>query len=109
MTCASPSLFDTLYYFLQQAVSALLDLDQCASLKSSLRPLSHSLIKQGLLRHKDKDVRLLVSVCLCEIIRILAPKPPFNDKAFKVSILVFYLMSLSCYLLTILNLHVGHF
>ncbi|CAO2834529.1 unnamed protein product [Amaranthus hypochondriacus] len=74
---------DFLVKSLRQAVSALLDLDQCASLKSSLRPLSQSLIKQGLLRHKDKDVRLLVSVCLCEIIRILAPKPPFNDKVFK--------------------------
>ncbi|URD78436.1 Sister chromatid cohesion protein PDS5 [Musa troglodytarum] len=35
-----------------------------------------------LLKHKDKEVRLLVAVCFSEIIRILAPEPPFSDEIF---------------------------
>ncbi|KAH9609835.1 hypothetical protein KSS87_019300 [Heliosperma pusillum] len=68
---------------LRQAASVLLELEQLSSLKPFINPLTHSLIKHGLLRHKDKDVRLLVAVCFCEIIRVLAPDPSFEDNVFK--------------------------
>lgn len=32
------------------------------------------------LRIVDNDVNLLVTVCVSEIFRILAPEPPFEDK-----------------------------
>ncbi|KAL8170975.1 hypothetical protein V2J09_022779 [Rumex salicifolius] len=68
---------------LRQAESALSKLEQLSSLKPSITPLSKSLVKNGLLRHKDKDIRLLVAICFCEIMRILAPDPSFSDKTFK--------------------------
>ncbi|KAK4429654.1 Sister chromatid cohesion protein pds5 [Sesamum alatum] len=68
----------TLVKLLKQAASAFEELKQSESLKSSVKPLSDSLIKHGLLDHKDKDVRLLVGICLCEVIRVLAPNPDFS-------------------------------
>ncbi|KAL0351487.1 UNVERIFIED_CONTAM: Sister chromatid cohesion protein pds5 [Sesamum calycinum] len=68
----------TLVKLLKQAASAFEELKQSESLKSSVKPLSDSLIKHGLLDHKDKDIRLLVGVCLCEVIRVLAPNPDFS-------------------------------
>ncbi|KAL0438095.1 UNVERIFIED_CONTAM: Sister chromatid cohesion protein pds5 [Sesamum latifolium] len=56
----------TLVKLLKQAAGAFEELKQSESLKSSVKPLSDSLIKHGLLDHKDKDIRLLVGVCLCE-------------------------------------------
>lgn len=44
----------------------------------------HSLVKNNLLQHKDKDVRLLVAVCCTEALRVLAPEPGFSDEVFKV-------------------------
>jgi sister-chromatid-cohesion protein PDS5 len=69
---------------LQQAESALSELSQSPSLHDALRPLSKSLVHTTLLSHKDKDVRLLVAVCFIEVMRILAPDPPFTDEIFKV-------------------------
>ena len=71
-------------YYLQQAESALSELSQSSSLQDALRPLSKSLVQNTLLSHKDKDVRLLVAVCFIEVMRILAPDPPFTDEIFKV-------------------------
>ncbi|XP_020554556.1 sister chromatid cohesion protein PDS5 homolog A [Sesamum indicum] len=68
----------TLVKLLKQAASAFEELKQSESLKSSVKPLRDSLIKHGLLDHKDKDIRLLVGVCLCEVIRVLAPNPDFS-------------------------------
>ncbi|XP_057974992.1 sister chromatid cohesion protein PDS5 homolog B isoform X2 [Malania oleifera] len=74
---------DFLVKSLRQAASALSELDQSSSLKSAIRPLSASLVKRVLLQHKDKDVRLLMAICLSEIIRILAPEPPFSDNILR--------------------------
>ncbi|KAJ0231686.1 ARM repeat superfamily protein [Hirschfeldia incana] len=49
-------------------------------LEAELRPLKKSIIKHDLLKNRDNDVSLLVTVCVCEIFRILAPEPPFEDK-----------------------------
>ncbi|XP_052189555.1 sister chromatid cohesion protein PDS5 homolog B isoform X2 [Diospyros lotus] len=74
---------DLLVKLLRQAASALPELDQLASLKPAIKPLSDSLVQHHLLEHKDKDIRLLVAICFCEIIRILAPNPDFTDSVFK--------------------------
>ncbi|XP_018468888.1 sister chromatid cohesion protein PDS5 homolog B isoform X2 [Raphanus sativus] len=49
-------------------------------LEAELRPLKKSIIKHDLLKNRDNDVSLLVTVCVSEIFRILAPDPPFEDK-----------------------------
>uniref|UniRef100_A0A5B7BL44 Uncharacterized protein n=1 Tax=Davidia involucrata TaxID=16924 RepID=A0A5B7BL44_DAVIN len=74
---------DFLVKLLRQATSAFPALDQLASLESAIKPLSDSLVKHGLLQHKDKDIRLLVAICCCEIIRVLAPNPDFSDAVFR--------------------------
>ncbi|EMS52928.1 Sister chromatid cohesion protein PDS5-like protein A [Triticum urartu] len=74
---------DALIKLLKQAESALSELSQSSSLQDALRPLSKSLVQNTLLSHKDKDVRLLVAVCFIEVMRILAPDPPFTDEIFK--------------------------
>ncbi|KAK3012419.1 hypothetical protein RJ639_010650 [Escallonia herrerae] len=74
---------DFIIKLLKQASSSLLELKQTSSLKPAIKPLSDSLIKHGLLLQKDKDVRLLVAICFCEIIRILAPDPGFSDEVVR--------------------------
>lgn len=48
--------------------------------QDSLKPLRETIVKHSLARHKDRDVRLLVSICASEIFRVMAPEPPFEDK-----------------------------
>uniref|UniRef100_I1NTR1 Sister chromatid cohesion protein PDS5 homolog A n=1 Tax=Oryza glaberrima TaxID=4538 RepID=I1NTR1_ORYGL len=66
-----------------QAESALSELSQSSSLQEALHPLSKSLVQTTLLTHRDKDVKLLVAVCFIEVMRVLAPDPPFSDEIFK--------------------------
>ncbi|WRX29852.1 hypothetical protein QQP08_022339 [Theobroma cacao] len=49
-------------------------------LEDVTKPLRKSIVKHGLSNHTDKDVRLLVAICVSEFFRILAPQPPFADK-----------------------------
>lgn len=72
------------YSYLQQAESALSEFSQSSSLQDALHPLSKSLVQTTLLNHKDKDVKLLVAVCFIEVMRVLAPDPPFSDEILKV-------------------------
>ncbi|WCJ44636.1 hypothetical protein M5689_025294 [Euphorbia peplus] len=83
---------DLLVKSLRQAASALSQIEQSSlheaskkaesvkRLEVAIRPLTKSLIKHGLFRHSDKDVRLMVAICVSEIFRVLAPEPPFEDK-----------------------------
>ncbi|XP_076919857.1 sister chromatid cohesion protein PDS5 homolog B-like [Bidens hawaiensis] len=75
---------DLLIKILRPAASALPELKaQTALLKPVVKPLSDSIFKHGLLQHKDKDVRHFVSICVCEILRILSPEPGFSDADFR--------------------------
>lgn len=74
---------DFLVKSLRQAGSALSELDQSSSLEPVIKPLINSLVKHGLIQNKDKDVRLLVAICINEIMRVLAPEPPFSDEIFR--------------------------
>ncbi|XP_047149337.1 sister chromatid cohesion protein PDS5 homolog B isoform X1 [Vigna umbellata] len=46
----------------------------------ALKPLSNAVVCGGLLQHADKEVRLLVAMCVTELFRLMAPEPPFEDK-----------------------------
>ncbi|XP_068663367.1 sister chromatid cohesion protein PDS5 homolog B isoform X2 [Aristolochia californica] len=74
---------DSLVKLLRQAAGALSELGQSSSLDHALKPLNDSLVQQNLLQHKDKDVRLLLAVCFTEIMRVLAPNPPYSDEILK--------------------------
>ncbi|KAI3767597.1 hypothetical protein L2E82_17844 [Cichorium intybus] len=75
---------DLLVKLLGQAARELPKLKtQSDLLKPAIKPLSDSLLKHSLLKQKDKDVRLLVAMCVCEILRILAPNPGFSDADFR--------------------------
>ncbi|XP_031281264.1 sister chromatid cohesion protein PDS5 homolog A-like [Pistacia vera] len=77
---------------LKQAVSVLSEIEQPVTLEASkkqkalkeleiaTKPLRKSILKHGLIRKNDKEVRLFVVICVSEIFRILAPEPPFEDK-----------------------------
>ncbi|XP_068341361.1 sister chromatid cohesion protein PDS5 homolog B isoform X2 [Pyrus communis] len=66
---------------LRQAASALSQLEQASSAEAckKLEPLREAIV-HGLLQHRDKDVRLLVAICVTEMFRAMAPEPPFADK-----------------------------
>ncbi|PIA47377.1 hypothetical protein AQUCO_01400210v1 [Aquilegia coerulea] len=74
---------DTLVKSLRKAEDAFPVLGQSSSLKPEIEPLNNFLIKHKLLQHKDKDVRVLVASCLCQIIRVLAPHPPYSDEILR--------------------------
>ena len=42
----------------------------------ALKPLIDAVIYGGLLCHEDKDVKLLVAICVTELLRVMAPEPP---------------------------------
>ncbi|KAK9993628.1 hypothetical protein SO802_023331 [Lithocarpus litseifolius] len=82
---------DSLLKSLKQAANALSEIEQPSTseaarkleaiknLEVSTKPLRIAIV-HGLLQHKDKEVRLLVAICISEIFRVMAPEPPFKDK-----------------------------
>lgn len=109
---------------LQQAVGALSQLEQPSSaevtnkaeaakkIEAAIKPLKKRIIN-GLLQHKDKDVRLLVAICVTEIFRILAPEPPFEDNYLRVKNFITFLMFrpqiiFSCVLIPSFTLKINH-
>ncbi|CAJ2674086.1 unnamed protein product [Trifolium pratense] len=47
--------------------------------EDALKPLTDAVVCRSLLHHDDKDVKLLVAICVTELFRVKAPKPPFED------------------------------
>ncbi|CAM6002717.1 unnamed protein product [Sphagnum balticum] len=76
---------DALLKLLRQAASLLAEVEQSPqpSTVTALKGCSESLVLVNLLRHKDKDVKLLVALCISEIMRILAPDAPYSDECLK--------------------------
>lgn len=74
---------------LQQAALCLSELDQSppASTLESMQPFLNAIVKPELLKHQDRDVKLLVATCICEITRITAPEAPYSDDVLKVHFL----------------------
>ncbi|TKY56159.1 Sister chromatid cohesion protein PDS5-like A [Spatholobus suberectus] len=61
--------------------------------EAALKPLANAVVCCHLLQHADKEVRLLVAMCVTDLFRIMAPEPPFVAKhlrdAFKLIISLF--------------------
>ncbi|XP_028754953.1 sister chromatid cohesion protein PDS5 homolog B-A isoform X2 [Neltuma alba] len=76
-----PATKDVLIKLLKQAAACLVELDQSPSTSTleSLKPFLNSIVKPELLKHQDRDVKLLVATCVCEITRITAPEAPYSD------------------------------
>ncbi|KAK9265486.1 hypothetical protein L1049_025249 [Liquidambar formosana] len=71
-------LLDGLAYNLTKVWQAL-----SQSMQDALRPAMRALIALEFLKHLNTNVRVSVASCICEILRITAPTPPYNDKQLK--------------------------
>ncbi|KAK7363868.1 hypothetical protein VNO77_06028 [Canavalia gladiata] len=80
-----PSSKDALIRLLKQATTCLAELDQSPSTSTleSMKPFFNAIVKPELLKHQDRDVKLLVATCVCEITRITAPEAPYSDEILK--------------------------
>ncbi|XP_024357694.1 sister chromatid cohesion protein PDS5 homolog A isoform X2 [Physcomitrium patens] len=76
---------DALVKLLVQASTLLVELDQSPpqSTHNAMKGCSEALVSPSLLRHKDKEVGLLVAICISEIMRIVAPDAPYSDETLK--------------------------
>ncbi|XP_024047866.1 sister chromatid cohesion protein PDS5 homolog A isoform X1 [Citrus clementina] len=80
-----PSTKDGLVKLLKQAATCLSELNQSppASILEAMQPFLNAIVQPVLLKHQDKDVKLLVATCICEITRITAPEAPYSDDVLK--------------------------
>ncbi|EPS67178.1 hypothetical protein M569_07597, partial [Genlisea aurea] len=80
-----PTSKDALVKLLKQGAALLTELDQSPSksVMESMQPLVNAIANTELLKHQDREVQLFVSACACEITRITAPEPPFDDDVLK--------------------------
>ena len=53
---------------------------------SELTEFAYDIAQPLVINHKDKDVRLLGACAIAEVLRICAPKPPYDDEQLKVSV-----------------------
>lgn len=80
-----PSTKDSLVKLLKQAATCLSELNQSppASILGAMQPFLNAIVQPVLLKHQDKDIKLLVATCICEITRITAPEAPYSDDVLK--------------------------
>ncbi|XP_047310711.1 sister chromatid cohesion protein PDS5 homolog A [Impatiens glandulifera] len=80
-----PSSKDALIKLLKQVATCLSEMEQSPpkSTLESMQPFLNAIVKAELLKHQDKDVKLLVATCLCEITRITAPEAPYSDDVLR--------------------------
>ena len=73
---------------MQQAANFLSEVEQSPmpSMLDSMKPCLNAIAKQELLKHQDRDVKVLVATCICEIMRITAPEAPFGDDVLRVTL-----------------------
>jgi sister-chromatid-cohesion protein PDS5 len=76
---------EDLMNLLPQAASMLEDVEQSPppSTIFAMKGCSDALVDPTLLGHKDKDVGVLVALCISEIMRIVAPDAPYSDDCLK--------------------------
>lgn len=76
-----PQSKDDLVQALEKVEDYLSMVEQSPSeiMQDAVLPSMSALVKPELLRHQDKDVRLIVVTCISEITRITAPEAPYND------------------------------
>ncbi|KAJ0986902.1 hypothetical protein J5N97_005258 [Dioscorea zingiberensis] len=80
-----PASKDALIKLLKQATKCLSELDQSqwASMSDSMKPCLNAIAKKEYLNHQDRDVKVLVATCICEITRITAPEAPYSDDVLR--------------------------
>ncbi|EPS74351.1 hypothetical protein M569_00403, partial [Genlisea aurea] len=80
-----PSSKDALIKLLKQGAAFLSELDQSPSklVMDSIKSLVNAIAKPEILKHQDREVKLFLSACACEITRITAPEPPYDDDILK--------------------------
>lgn len=80
-----PTTKEGLIKLLKQAAVCLSELEQSppAPMLDLMQPFFNAIAKPELLKHQDKDVKLLVATCMCEITRITAPEAPYSDDVLK--------------------------
>ncbi|XP_071922284.1 sister chromatid cohesion protein PDS5 homolog A-like isoform X1 [Coffea arabica] len=80
-----PSTKDSLIKLLKQGATCLSDLEQSPpkAVMESMQPFVNVVVKPELLKHQDREVKLLVATCICEITRITAPEAPYTDDILK--------------------------
>ncbi|KAL2475831.1 hypothetical protein Adt_36567 [Abeliophyllum distichum] len=80
-----PASKDVLIKLLKQAAACLSDLDQLPlkSVVDSMQSFVNAIAKPELLKHQDREVKLFVAACICEITRITAPEAPYDDDVLK--------------------------
>ncbi|XP_073137283.1 sister chromatid cohesion protein PDS5 homolog A isoform X2 [Henckelia pumila] len=80
-----PASKDALIKVLKQGASCLSELDQSPSkpVMDSMDAFLTSIAKPELVKHQDREVKLFVAVCICEITRITAPEAPYDDDVLK--------------------------
>ncbi|XP_018439839.1 sister chromatid cohesion protein PDS5 homolog A isoform X2 [Raphanus sativus] len=80
-----PSSKDSLLKLFKEAAVCLSELEQSppASVLKSIQPFLDAVVKPDILKHQDKDVKLLLASCLSEITRITAPETPYHDDTMR--------------------------
>ncbi|KAH9318124.1 hypothetical protein KI387_019893, partial [Taxus chinensis] len=80
-----PQSKDELLSILEEVENCLSMVEQSPSetMQLAVCPAKNSLVKPELLRHQDKDVRLVVITCISEITRITAPETPYSDDTMR--------------------------
>ncbi|KAH7283493.1 hypothetical protein KP509_34G009800 [Ceratopteris richardii] len=80
-----PSSKDSLCKLLKQSLLLLSSISQSPDEKilAAMQPTVEALVRPNLLAHKDKDVKLLVTTCISEVMRIVAPDAPYNDEILR--------------------------
>ncbi|KAJ0808766.1 putative sister chromatid cohesion protein Pds5 [Helianthus annuus] len=70
---------------LRQAAASLSELEQSPGKEvlKSMQPFVNAIVKPELLKHHDKEVKLLAAACTCEITRVTAPEAPYDDDVLK--------------------------
>ncbi|KAL1537227.1 sister chromatid cohesion protein PDS5 B-like isoform X1 [Salvia divinorum] len=82
---ALPSSKDALVKLLKHGVTCLTELDQSPpkAILDSMQSFLNAVVKPELLKHDDREVKLFVAACVCEITRITAPEAPYDDDIMK--------------------------
>ncbi|XP_042460310.1 sister chromatid cohesion protein PDS5 homolog B-like [Zingiber officinale] len=80
-----PASKDALIKLLKQAANCLSELEQSPSpsVSDSMQSCVNAFAQKDLLTHQDRDVKVLVATCVCEITRITAPDAPYSDDVLR--------------------------
>ncbi|KAK9156348.1 hypothetical protein Sjap_003828 [Stephania japonica] len=80
-----PTSKDSLIKLLKQSATCLSEVDQSPVPKmlDSMKSFLNAIVQPDLLKHQDRDVRLLVAACICEVTRITAPEAPYSDDVLR--------------------------